>query len=193
MGAFSDYLENKMNNHLFGKIAFTPPTIYVALSTADPGEDGSGMAEPYEQNGYARKLTAASDWNDSANGLTDNAAELAFPQATGSWGTITHTALLDAVFPADWVALQPYVLHNFTKPIAENGRAYECTQAGTTAASEPAWPTTPGQTVTDGTVIWTCRAYAGNLLAYGQLTTPKTIGSGDTPKFAVGDFDNTLD
>jgi len=193
MGAFSNYLENKMIDHLFGKNTYTPPPLSVALSTANPGEDGSGMAEPYEQNGYARKLTSENDWNDAANGLIDNAAELVFPKATGSWGTITHVALLDEIFPADWIALHAYVLHNFAKPISENGRHYECTQAGTTAAGEPAWPTTPGQTVADGSVIWTCRAYAGNLLCYGTLTTPKTIGTDDTAKFAVGDFDNTLD
>jgi hypothetical protein len=44
------------------------------------------------------------------------------------------------------------------------GYAYECTTAGTTAAddpegsNEPTWPTTLGQTVTDGTVVWTCRS-----------------------------------
>lgn len=33
----------------------------------------------------------------------------------------------------------------------------------------------------------------GNLLAYGILGTPKTIDDGDTPKFAIGDLDITLD
>lgn len=33
----------------------------------------------------------------------------------------------------------------------------------------------------------------GNILASGVLTTPKTIDSGDTASFAVGDIDITLD
>jgi len=33
----------------------------------------------------------------------------------------------------------------------------------------------------------------GNLLYWADLTTPKAIGSGDTPKFAVGDLDLTED
>jgi hypothetical protein len=31
------------------------------------------------------------------------------------------------------------------------------------------------------------------MLAYGTLTVAKTIGTGDTAKFAVGDLDVTLD
>lgn len=33
---------------------------------------------------------------------------------------------------------------------------YACYVAGTSASSPPAWPTTAGQTVTDGTVTWVC-------------------------------------
>ena len=38
----------------------------------------------------------------------------------------------------------------------ENGYCYECTTAGTSSA-EPTWPTVPGESVTDGTVIFICR------------------------------------
>lgn len=33
----------------------------------------------------------------------------------------------------------------------------------------------------------------GNLLVWGDLTTPKAVGNGDTAKFAAGDLDLTLD
>jgi hypothetical protein len=39
----------------------------------------------------------------------------------------------------------------------QDGLMYECTAAGTTDSVAPTWPTTPGDTVTDGTVVWTCR------------------------------------
>ena len=93
--SFADYLEDALLDHLFGKATFTSPTIHVALSTADPLDDGSGLAEP-SGNGYSRVATAPADWNASSGGLVDNLSEIAFPQATGSWGTVTHFALFDA-------------------------------------------------------------------------------------------------
>jgi len=96
MGSFSNYLENKLLDHVFMKTAFSQPSyIYVALSTADPGEDGSGLSEP-SGNGYARVQTSGSDWNNASGGHIDNAVDIEFPEATGDWGTITHFALLDA-------------------------------------------------------------------------------------------------
>ena len=95
MGSFADYLENKILDHIFGKGIYTPPTIYVALSTADPGDDGSGLSEP-SGNGYARKSTIASDWNTATGGTLDNANVITFAEASGNWGTISHFALMDA-------------------------------------------------------------------------------------------------
>ena len=95
MGSFSDYLENELLDHLFGKGSYTPPAIYVALSTADPLDNGSGLAEP-SGNGYARAQTAGTDWNAASGGAIDNANAIVFSEATGNWGTITHFALMDA-------------------------------------------------------------------------------------------------
>ena len=103
MGSFSDHWENEILDHLFGKGAYTPPTIYVGLSTADPGDDGTGLAEP-SGNGYARVATAAADWNAAAGGALDNANALEFPTATGSWGTVTHFALFDAATDGNLLA-----------------------------------------------------------------------------------------
>lgn len=36
-----------------------------------------------------------------------------------------------------------------------SGLVFECTTAGTSASSEPTWPTDIGSTVTDNTVVWT--------------------------------------
>lgn len=43
-----------------------------------------------------------------------------------------------------------------------NANWYKCTGAGTTGASQPTWPTTVGNTVTDGTVTWQCMGPAAS-------------------------------
>jgi hypothetical protein len=95
MGSFSNYWEEKIRNHIFGKGNYAPPTIYVALSTADPLDNASGCIEPVG-NAYSRVETSVSDWNTATDGSLDNANDILFPKATGSWGTITHFALFDS-------------------------------------------------------------------------------------------------
>lgn len=103
MGSFSDHWENEVLDHVFGKGSYTPPTIYVGLSTADPTDDASGLAEP-SGNGYARVETAAGDWDAAVSGALDNANAITFPEATGSWGTVTHFALFDAATNGNMLA-----------------------------------------------------------------------------------------
>lgn len=95
MGSFNNYTENKVLDHVTGKTAFTKPTAYVGLSTADPADDASGLAEP-SGSGYARVTTSGASWDAASGGATANAAALTFPEASGAWGTVTHFALFDA-------------------------------------------------------------------------------------------------
>lgn len=90
--SLADFLEGKLLDHLFDIGAYSAPTMYVGLSTADPADDASGLAEP-SGNGYAR--VACSGWSRSGNEV-DNDAAVTFAEATGSWGTITHACLFDA-------------------------------------------------------------------------------------------------
>ena len=93
--SFADFWEDEVLDHLFGKGSYSPPTIWVGLSTADPLDDESGLAEP-SGNNYARVETSGSDWDAASGGATANAAAITFPAASGSWGTISHFALFDA-------------------------------------------------------------------------------------------------
>lgn len=102
MSSFSDYAEGAILDHLFGGTAFTQPTLYVAVSTANPTDAGTGAAEP-TGNGYARISTASADWTRTDN-VVENANELAFPEATGSWGTLTHIAIYDAATGGNLIA-----------------------------------------------------------------------------------------
>ena len=103
MGSFSDYWENEILDHIFGKGNYSPPTIYVGISTADPGDSGAGLTEP-SGGGYARRQTMSADWNAAADGLLDNANTITFNVATGDWGTLTHFALFDAATAGNMLA-----------------------------------------------------------------------------------------
>ena len=59
-----------------------------------------------------------------------------------------------------WEASTAYILGDYVWPTTFNGYRYVCTTAGTSGASEPTWPTTLGNTVNDGSVVWTCIALA---------------------------------
>jgi hypothetical protein len=63
-----------------------------------------------------------------------------------------------------WSAGEPVALQAYACPTTPNGYAYQATQAGYSGTTEPIWPTTIGQSVTDGSVIWQCVAFsAANL------------------------------
>ena len=79
-------------------------------------------------------------------------------------GTIKHHYLDD---PGAWASSTAYTVGNFRRPTTANGFRYEVTSiagSGTSAGSEPTWPTTEGATVTDNPganqVVWTCRSFA---------------------------------
>jgi len=57
--------------------------------------------------------------------------------------------------PSAWQATTAYILNQTVRPTTANGRSYLCTTAGTTAGTEPTWPTANAGTVADGTVVWT--------------------------------------
>lgn len=58
-----------------------------------------------------------------------------------------------------WQATHTYPNVSAVKPTVANSRYYTCTTGGVSAGVEPTWPVTPGNTVVDGTVTWTCVAY----------------------------------
>ena len=99
--SFSDTLETKILDEVFGGTAYAAvATIYFGLSTADPLDSVAGLAEPVG-NGYARVafINNASNWRAAVSGAgtKQNSNEITFPEATGSWGTVTHVALFDHV------------------------------------------------------------------------------------------------
>lgn len=89
MSALTDYQENALLDYIFSS------TTYWALSTTTPSDDGTNVTEP-SGSGYARVTVAASSMSDAASGAIDNSAIVSFPEATGSWGTVTYLVIYDA-------------------------------------------------------------------------------------------------
>ena len=92
MSEFSNYLENALINAVLRATTYTSPaTVYVSLWTSDPTDAGSG--NEVSGGSYARtSVTFASP----SNGVTSNNADVSFPQATASWGTVGWIGLNDA-------------------------------------------------------------------------------------------------
>ena len=95
MCSFSNYWENSILNHVFGKSNYFLPKVYVGLLSAEPNEDGSSVHKP-DYPGYARAATNASGWDDAFEGYIENVSNITFAMACENWGLITHFALFDA-------------------------------------------------------------------------------------------------
>jgi hypothetical protein len=94
----SDYLEQKVLDHIYGLAVFTAPAnLYVALFDGDPGE--TGASNEISGNAYARVLVVntSSGWVRSGS-VVSNVGAVTFSAPTpGDWGTVTHAGLFDAV------------------------------------------------------------------------------------------------
>lgn len=93
MSAASNYLEDKILDHVLTATAFTQPSRFLALFTASPGEAGSFTNEVSTAGtAYVRQAVT---FAAAANGSSATSATVTFPTATANFGTITHVAVVD--------------------------------------------------------------------------------------------------
>ncbi len=92
MAEMSNFLENALINATLRATTYTSPaTVYVSLWTSDPTDAGSGTE--VSGGSYARtSVTFAAP----SNGVTTNNADVTFPTATASWGTVGWIGINDA-------------------------------------------------------------------------------------------------
>lgn len=102
MAGFVDTVERALLDHFLTDAAYTPPaTMYLALSSTTPGDDGTNFTEP-SGGAYARVSTAAADWGaatGTAPATKSNTAVKTFPTATANWvsgSNLTYFGLFDA-------------------------------------------------------------------------------------------------
>jgi hypothetical protein len=96
MGSLTDYAEDELLDHVFNAAYSPAATVYLALCTADPTDaaTGASMNECANANGYAR--TAITFGAAAARVITQSGA-VNFPTASGgSWGTVSHWAIVDS-------------------------------------------------------------------------------------------------
>jgi hypothetical protein len=106
----SDYLENKLVDHVFRGQSYSLPVLYVGLLTAAPSDAGGGTE--VSGGSYARVKAAAgasqalTDWKSTQNdslastgtgGNTTNTNAVNFPTPSATWGTVTHFGIYDAL------------------------------------------------------------------------------------------------
>ena len=107
MAALSDYLENKIVDHILRATAFTAPaTVYVGLLTATAADTGGGTEVTGGSYARVAVTSATTAWNGThgdttgassgTDGTIENAAVITFPTPSAGWGTATHWGVYDA-------------------------------------------------------------------------------------------------
>lgn len=97
--SFSNEFETRVLQWAFTTGSPTRPTAwYVALFTDDPTDAGTGTE--VSGGSYARTAVTFTVSGDTAS----NSGAVEFPEATGSWGTITHIGIYDASTSGNLIA-----------------------------------------------------------------------------------------
>ena len=92
MAEMSNYLENALINVTLRNTAYTAPAaVYISLHTADPTDAGTGTE--VSGGSYARQ---SATFGAPSNGVSTTTADITFPQASGTWGTIGWIGIWDA-------------------------------------------------------------------------------------------------
>jgi len=102
MAGFSDYLEDKVLEHVFGGNAYSAPsTLYVALYTVAPTDTGGGTE--VSGGGYVRQSGAftVSGTNPTT---ASNTAAIEYPTATANYGTVVAVGIFDALSSGNLLA-----------------------------------------------------------------------------------------
>lgn len=104
MGSFTNYLEEKLLNYVFGGESYNPPNkLYVGLSSTSINEDGTGITEPSEEE-YNRvevdnnlNTWSVADQNGDEVSIKYNLINIEFPEAENEegWGIFTHFFVAD--------------------------------------------------------------------------------------------------
>lgn len=97
MGAKSDYLENKILDHVLGGGDYTRPGhVYFALFTSAPTDAGGGTE--ITGGSYARVdvTNDATSFPAASGGAKSNGIDVVFPVPSAGWGTAVAVGIFDS-------------------------------------------------------------------------------------------------
>ncbi|HEX9803049.1 MAG TPA: LamG domain-containing protein [Gammaproteobacteria bacterium] len=136
---------------MVGQDSFTArPARFRVTITGNP-EAADAAGAPFMKAGEAFPVTLEA--LNSNGALTPNFGNESTPES----------ALLGA---PGWVAGTGYAAGAYVVPTTFTGFTYEAVTGGTSAATEPSWPVSNGETITDGTVTWKAHSgYMPNLIS----------------------------
>lgn len=106
-GSLTDYLENKVIDHLFRGTAYSAPaTLYISLHTAACSDSSTGtevtggsyarVAVTSNGTNWANTQSSGTGVSSGTTGTTSNSSAITFPAPTANWGSITHFGIFDA-------------------------------------------------------------------------------------------------
>lgn len=99
MSAASNYLENKVLDHVLKNTAYSQPSgLHIGLFTNTSGNaaanlEAGTLTDEVSGGSYGRQSGA---FSAASGGSASTSATITFPAATANWGTITHVAVMDA-------------------------------------------------------------------------------------------------
>lgn len=101
--ALSYYLANKLLDHAFRNVAYTPPAnVYLCLFTTMPGPDGTGGVE-VAGGGYTRELLA---YAAAVTGQLVSSGPITFSTMPGA--TVVGAGAFDALVAGNLLKLGPF-------------------------------------------------------------------------------------
>ena len=103
MAEFTNYLEDKLLDHVLRNVSYTSPTTsYVGLFTAAPTDTLSGTE--VSGGSYARQVLSVTTASER---IVTSSGDVNFPQATASWGTVSHVGVFDALSSGNLLMYTP--------------------------------------------------------------------------------------
>jgi len=104
MAGLTNYLEDKIINHVFGSTSYTKPTNwYVGLLTATPSDSAAGTE--VSGGSYAR-MVCAFTITGTGTAQAANTSAITFPTATADWGIVGWVGIYDALSGGNLAAYQ---------------------------------------------------------------------------------------